>query len=56
MNQRADHNGDTSQPESARLTLGRMGPVGDTLAAFEGREIQVFGGIPGEDVVCDLLR
>ena len=56
MNQRADHNGDTSQPESARLTLGRMGPVGDTLAAFEGREIQVFGGIPGEEVEARIVR
>ncbi len=38
--------------ESARLTLGEMGPLGDTLAELDGESINVFGGIPGEEVVC----
>ena len=47
---------DAGQAESARLTLGEMGPVGDTLATFEGREIHVFGGIPGEEVEAEIVR
>ena len=42
--------------ETARLTLGRLGALGDTVAEFEGREINVFGGIPGERVVCRIVR
>ena len=42
--------------ETATLTLDRFGTLGDTVAAFEGREISVFGGIPGERVVCRIVR
>ena len=35
---------------------GRFGTLGDTVAEFEGREISVFGGIPGERVVCRIVR
>ncbi len=51
--------GDRSQDsewETARLTLGRFGTLGDTVAEFEGQEISVFGGIPGEQVVCRIVR
>ena len=42
--------------ETACLTLDRFGTLGDTVAEFEGREINVFGGIPGERVVCRIVR
>ena len=45
-----------SDCETATLTLDRFGTLGDTVAAFEGREISVFGGIPGERVVCRIVR
>ena len=44
------------QDELARLTLGEMGPLGDTLAELDGESVNVFGGIPGEEVVCRLVR
>ena len=45
-----------SDTETACLTLERFGTLGDTVAAFEGREINVFGGIPGEEAVCRIVR
>ena len=42
--------------ETACLTLDRFGTLGDTVAEFEGREVSVFGGIPGERVVCRIVR
>ena len=33
-----------------------MGPLGDTLAQFEGQPINVFGGIQGEEVVATIIR
>ena len=44
------------EPESARLTLEDMGPLGDTLARYDGETINVFGGIPGEEVVARIVR
>ena len=45
-----------AEPELARLSLQEMGPLGDTYAQFEGDSINVFGGIPGEDVVARIVR
>ena len=45
-----------SDVETACLTLERFGTLGDTVAEFEGREISVFGGIPGERAVCRIVR
>ena len=45
-----------SDYETAVLDLDRFGTLGDTVAEFEGREINVFGGIPGEKVVCRIVR
>ena len=42
--------------EQTRLTLTEMGPVGDTLACHEGEVVNVFGGIPGEDVLARIIR
>ena len=42
--------------ETARLTLGEFGELGDTTAEFEGGWINVFGGISGEEVVCRIVR
>ena len=43
-------------PETARLTLEGMGPLGDTLAHFQGETVNVFGGIPGEEVLARIVR
>ena len=40
----------------ATLTLDEMGPLGDTIAQFEGEPINVFGGIVGEEVVARIVR
>ena len=47
---------DAGEQESTRLTLGAMGPLGDTYAGFEGDTINVFGGIPGEEVEVRIIR
>ena len=51
-----DVRADGPDAETACLTLDRFGTLGDTVAEFEGREINVFGGIPGERVVCRIVR
>jgi 23S rRNA (uracil1939-C5)-methyltransferase len=45
-----------STEELARLKLDRIGQYGDCVAEFEGGEISVFGGIPGEIVDARILR
>lgn len=48
-----NHQGD----ELTQLTLlDEIGPLGDCLAAFEGETINVFGGIPGEEVIARIVR
>ena len=42
--------------EFARLRLEGMGPLGDTRAQYEGDPIDVFGGIPGEEVLARIFR
>ena len=42
--------------ETAELKLRAMGPLGDTVADFEGQPINVFGGITGERVVARIYR
>ena len=42
--------------EFAHLRLEGMGTLGDTLASYEGEVINVFGGIPGEEVEGRILR
>ena len=42
--------------ETAELLLEDLGELGDTLAEFEGKYINVFGGIPGEKVLCRIVR
>ena len=39
-----------------RLILESMGRLGDALAHHEGREVFVFGGIPGEEVIAEVVR
>ena len=51
---RADASG--PEPETARLELEEMGPLGDTMAQFQGQPINVFGGIQGEEVVATIIR
>lgn len=45
-----------SPPETALLRLHAWGELGDTLAHFEGGEINVFGGIVGEKVAARVIR
>jgi 23S rRNA (uracil1939-C5)-methyltransferase len=49
---------DTSEQaqEYGRLSLKDIGPLGDTYADYNGEEINVFGGIPGEEVVARIVR
>ena len=42
--------------EFARLRLEGMGLLGDTRAQYEGDPIDVFGGIPGEEVLARIFR
>ena len=42
--------------ERIQLTLDRWGQSGEALAQDDGREIRVFGGIPGERVVAEVVR
>ena len=42
--------------ECLRLSLESWGPVGQTIASHDGREIRVFGGIPGEEVVAEVIK
>ena len=44
------------RPETATLTLEDMGPLGDTVAHLDGEPLNVFGGIPGEEVVARIVR
>ena len=44
------------EPELVTLSLEEMGPLGDTMAPFEGGRINVAGGIPGEEVVAQIVR
>jgi 23S rRNA (uracil1939-C5)-methyltransferase len=38
------------------LKLGGIGPLGETLAKHDGKPVSVFGGIPGEDVLAEVVR
>ena len=42
--------------EFAELVLGEMDELGDTTAEFEGKTINVAGGLPGERVVARIYR
>ena len=46
----------TTEHEYAPLTLEGMGPLGDTYAQYDGQRINVFGGIPGEEVIARIVR
>ena len=49
--------GSTDQEqEYARLALEGMEPMGDTRALYNGETVNVFGGIPGEEVVARIVR
>ena len=45
-----------AEPEFAQLVLGPLDELGDTTAEFEGRSINVAGGIPGERVIVRIHR
>ena len=42
--------------ERLRLSLEGWGPLGEARACHEGQEVMVFGGIPGEEVVAEVIR
>ena len=47
---------DDQAQEFAHLTLEEMGPEGDTFAWHDGGRVNVFGGVPGEEVVARIVR
>ena len=42
--------------ELLQLSLQSWGPAGEALACHDGNRVLVFGGIPGEEVVAELVR
>ena len=46
----------SSVGERLRLSLEGWGRLGAVLASYDGREVQVFGGIPGEQVVAEVIK
>ena len=56
MNDATRQDSSEEHQEHARLTLGDMGPLGDTCADHDGEKVNVFGGIPGEEVVARIIR
>lgn len=38
------------------LKLDEMGPLGETVAQRDGLRVSVFGGIPGEEVLVEVVR
>ena len=41
--------------DAVRLELRAWGRLGEAMAVYEGREVFVFGGIPGETVVAEIV-
>ena len=46
----------TAAVELATLRLEELGELGDTIAHLNGEAVNVFGGIPGEEVVARIVR
>ena len=42
--------------ERLRLALEGWGPVGSTVAQHNGKQVLVLGGIPGEEVVAEVVK
>ena len=47
---------DDAEVEFSTLRIDRLGALGDGIANFEGTEIGVFGGLPGELVKARIYR
>ena len=47
---------ETPKRRLLRLELTGMGRLGEALAEAEGKQVFVFGGIPGESVVAEVVR
>ena len=45
-----------AETELATLRLEEFGELGDTLAHLDGETVNVFGGIPGEKVIANIVR
>ena len=56
MDTQARHDSAEQEEEHARLNLEGMGPLGDTYSHYDGQVVNVFGGIPGEEVVARIVR
>ena len=39
-----------------RVTVEEMGPLGEAVAHHDGKRVIVFGAIPGEEVVAEVIR
>ena len=42
--------------ECLRLSLEGWGRLGEALARHDGMEVRVLGGIPGEEVVAEVIK
>ena len=47
---------DSPTQQQLTLKLDGLGRLGEALAQFDGKPVYVFGGIPGETVVVDVIR
>ena len=47
-------NDQINRGDKLSLTLSGWGRLGEAMASWNGRDIFVFGGIPGEDVVAEV--
>ena len=56
LRKRSPKSGPAREPEYAELFLDEMDELGDTTAEFEGKTINVAGGIPGERVIARIYR
>lgn len=45
-----------NERQRLRLSLTAWGPQGEALAQHEGKEVLVFGGIPGEEVEAEVVN
>ena len=42
--------------QHVKLTLDGMGRAGEAVAMLDDKPVLVFGGIPGEEVVAEVIR
>ena len=56
MNSQTEHHPAVQNPEYIQTILEGMGPLGDTYTNYKDHKINVFGGIPGEEVIAQIVQ